>query len=155
MPLVSDRRCDGHRVALGLAAAHPGPAEADNDARVRRVLLISIDGMHSVDFINCANGISGANGGKPYCPNLAGFKATSVNYLDASTSNDYYSPEINSIPVPLPGVKVSSNISCRPNLPDQTAVSSSNAWTDSFQNIQCYDTLKGQRDPQSDQRQDA
>jgi hypothetical protein len=30
---------------------------------------------------------------------------------------------------------------CNP-LPDQTAVSSSNAWTDSFQNIQCYDTLK-------------
>ena len=56
--------------------------------------------------------------------------------------DDYYSPEINSIPVPLPGVKVSSNISCSPNLPDQTAVSSSNAWTDSFQNIQCYDTLK-------------
>ena len=52
-------------LALGLAAAHPAPAEADNDARVRRVLLISIDGMHSVDFINCANGISGANGGKP------------------------------------------------------------------------------------------
>ena len=55
--------------------------------------------------------------------------------------DDYYSPEINSIPVPLPGVKVSSTISCSP-LPDQTAVSSSNAWTDSFQNIQCYDTLK-------------
>ena len=30
---------------------------------------------------------------------------------------------------------------CNP-LPDQTAVASSNAWTDSFQNIQCYDTLK-------------
>ena len=42
--------------------------------------------MHSVDFINCANGISGANGGKPYCPNLAGLKATGVSYLDASTS---------------------------------------------------------------------
>jgi hypothetical protein len=270
-------------LALGLAAAHPAPAEADNDARVRRVLLISIDGMHSVDFINCANGISGANGGKPYCPNLAGLKATSVNYLDASTSkpsdsfpglmaivsggsprsvgafydvaydrsldppatttgngvaggacqpgtaatgtttefdegididktqlnggapsggdggiasidpkklerdpakgcapvypwnfvrtntifgvihkaggytawsdkhpsyssvsgpgnggnlDDYYSPEINSIPVGLPGVT-----GCNP-LPDQTAVLSSNAWTDSFQNIQCYDTLK-------------
>lgn len=27
-------------------------------------------------------------------------------------------------------------------MPDQTAVSSSNAWTDSFLNIQCYDTLK-------------
>ena len=270
-------------LALGLAAAHPAPAEADGDGRVKHVLLISIDGMHSVDFINCANGISGANGGKPYCPNLAGLKATSVNYLDASTSkpsdsfpglmaivsggsprsvgafydvaydrsldppatttgnglaggacqpgtaatgtttefdegididktklnggapigvdggilsidpkklerdpakgcapvypwnfvrtntifgvihkaggytawsdkhpsyssvsgpgnggnlDDYYSPEINSIPVALPQVTT-----CNP-LPDQTAVSPTNAWTDSFQNIQCYDTLK-------------
>ena len=30
---------------------------------------------------------------------------------------------------------------CNP-LPDQTAVSPTNAWTDSFQNIQCYDMLK-------------
>jgi hypothetical protein len=32
---------------------------------------------------------------------------------------------------------------CNP-LPDQTAVSPSNAWTDSFQNIKCYDALKVQ-----------
>ena len=31
--------------------------------------------------------------------------------------------------------------SCNP-LPDQTAVSPTNAWTDSFANIQCYDSLK-------------
>lgn len=42
------------------------------------------------------------------------------------------------VPNPLPGV------SCYPNLPDQTAVSPSNAWTDSFANIQCYDSLKVQ-----------
>jgi hypothetical protein len=54
--------------------------------------------------------------------------------------DDYYSPEINSIPVSLPGISV-GNTSCNP-LPDQTAVSNSNSWTDSFQNIQCYDTLK-------------
>jgi len=52
--------------------------------------------------------------------------------------DDYYSPEINSVPVPLPTVP-----GCNP-LPDQTAVSSSNAWTDSFANIQCYDSLKVQ-----------
>ena len=54
--------------------------------------------------------------------------------------DDYYSPEINSIPVGLPGVKAGS-LSCDP-LPDQTAVGSSFTWTDSFRNIQCYDTLK-------------
>ncbi len=52
--------------------------------------------------------------------------------------DDYYAPEINSIPVSLPGVP-----GCHP-LPDQTQVSASNAWTDSFQNIQCYDSLKVQ-----------
>jgi Type I phosphodiesterase / nucleotide pyrophosphatase len=256
---------------------------------VSHVLLISIDGMHALDFINCANGISGANGGEPYCPNLADLKSTGVDYLYASTSrpsdsfpglmaivtggsprsvgafydvaydrsldppakttgngvagspdacvpfqvptgtttefdegidldqtklnggappgvdggiqsidskrlerdpsngcapvyswnfvrtntifgvvhaahgytawsdkhpsyssvsgpgngtnvDDYYSPEINSIPVALRGVSVGFT-SCSP-LPDQTAVAPSNAWTDSFQNIQCYDTLK-------------
>jgi hypothetical protein len=276
-------------LSLGLAAAGPAPAKADDDRAVRHVLLISIDGMHALDFINCANGIAGLNGGASYCPSLAGLKATGVDYLDASTSkpsdsfpglmaivsggsprsvgafydvaydrsldppatttgngvagspgacvpnsaptgtttefdegididqtklnggapsgdgginsidpkklerdpargcapvypwnfvrtntifgvihaaggytawadkhpsyssvsgpgdgtnvNDYYAPEINSIPVALLGVRVSNAVSCSP-LPDQTAVANSNAWTDSFQNIQCYDTLK-------------
>jgi hypothetical protein len=57
---------------------------------------------------------------------------------EGANVDDYYSPEINSIPVGLPSVP-----GCNP-LPDQTAVSSSNAWTDSFQNIQCYDRLKVQ-----------
>jgi hypothetical protein len=73
-------------VAVILTLAPAWPALAEDSASVRRVLLISIDGMHSLDFINCANGISGVNGGHPYCPNLAGLKTTSVNYLDASTS---------------------------------------------------------------------
>src|SRR5262245_21708558 len=50
------------------------------------VLLISIDGMHALDFSNCATGLSGVNGGKPFCPNLAGLAAHGVNYLDTSTS---------------------------------------------------------------------
>jgi len=278
--------------ALRLSAGPGHDQDRDGDRDVRHVLLISIDGMHALDFINCANGISGANGGAPYCPNLAALKATGVNFLDASTSktsdsfpglmalvtggsprsvgafydvaydrslappisttgngvaggtctpgvfngtttefdegidldktklnggapagvdggfqsidpnklerdpskgcapvypwnfvrtntifgvvhaaggytawsdkhpsytsvsgpgtgtniNDYYSPEINSIPVALPGVFVpalpgGSITDCSP-LPDLTAVAASNAWTDSFQNIRCYDTLK-------------
>jgi hypothetical protein len=259
----------------------------DNGGHIQHVLLISIDGMHALDFINCAQGISGVNGGAPYCPHLAELAETGVNYLDTSTSkpsdsfpglmalmtggsprtvgafydvaydrsldppaattgngvagspglcapgtpptgtttefdegidinkldlnggapagvdggiasidpnklerdpahgcapvypwnfvrtntifgvvhgaggytawsdkhpsylsisgpgngknvDDYYSPEINSIPVALPTVP-----GCNP-LPDQTAVAASNAWTDSFQNIQCYDSLKVQ-----------
>jgi hypothetical protein len=278
-------------LGAGLLAASAGlPDRADATGAlgsngINQVLLISIDGMHALDFINCAQGVDGVNGGIPYCPNLAALARTGVNYLDTSTSkpsdsfpglmalvtggsprtvgafydvaydrsldppatttgngvagspelctpgtrpkgtttefdegididqtllnggapngkdggiasidpnklerdparrcaavfpwnfvrtntifgvvhaaggytawsdkhpsyssvsgpgngtnvNDYYSPEINSIPVALPTVT-----GCNP-LPDQTAVSSSNAWTDSFQNIQCYDSLK-------------
>src|SRR5262249_15845039 len=47
--------------------------------------------------------------------------------------NDYYSPEINSIPVPLPLVKL---IKCSP-LPDPTAATPSDTWTSSFANIKC------------------
>lgn len=282
---------EGAAVGGGLLAAMAGSqVQADsqedhNRGSVQHVLLISIDGMHALDFINCAQGISGVNGGKPYCPNLAELAETGVNYLEASASkpsdsfpglmalvsggsprtvgafydvaydrsldppatttgngvagapglctsgappmgtttefdegidinklllnggapagvdggiasidpnklerdpahncapvypwnfvrtntifgvvhkaggytawsdkhpsylsvsgpgdgtsvDDYYSPEINSIPVALPTVP-----GCNP-LPDQTAVAASNAWTDSFQNIQCYDSLK-------------
>ena len=263
-----------------------GDWENGGHSRIRHVLLISIDGMHAVDFLNCSKGIAGVNGGEPYCPNLAELAETGVNYRDTSTSkpsdsfpglmalmtggsprtvgafydvaydrvlapptittgdgvaggtctvgvpngtttefdegidfdqtklnggaptgdggiasidparlirdpynncapvypwdfvrtntifgvihaaggytawsdkhpsyssvsghgsggkavNDYYSPDINSIPVPLPGV-TAQGVSCDP-LPDQTAVTSSNAWTDSFQNMMCYDQVK-------------
>jgi hypothetical protein len=50
---------------------------------IRHVLLVSVDGMHVVDYLNCSKGI---NGGEPYCPNLAALGATAVNYLDTSTS---------------------------------------------------------------------
>jgi hypothetical protein len=54
--------------------------------QIKHVLLISIDGMHAVDFKNCMEGIAGVNGGKPYCPNLSEFGSTGVNYVAASTS---------------------------------------------------------------------
>ena len=251
----------------GDASAAGFTGGAINGKPVERVLLISIDGMHALDFANCAKGVAG---GAPYCPNLAALARTGVNYTQAMTPkpsdsfpglvalisgaspftsgtfydvsydralsgpkkttpygipagncpsvvgtqvgfdeevdfdltkldggggidadylprdpkngcapvyphtyikvntvfevvkqaggrtawsdkhpsydftngvsgtgvDDLYSPEINSIPVGLPTVP-----GCNP-LPDQTAVSNSNAWTDSFQNIQCYDSLK-------------
>src|SRR6202167_6024012 len=53
---------------------------------VKHVLLLSIDGMHAVDFYNCAHGIAGANGGDPYCPNLAALGQTGINYVATSSS---------------------------------------------------------------------
>jgi hypothetical protein len=266
----------------GLALAAPA-LHADTTAlghvavgRIRHVLLISVDGMHALDFANCAKGLSTVNGGAPYCPNLAALATTGVDYVQASTPrpsdsfpgltalvtggsprttgafydvsydralsppakttpygipggadlcpsvkgtqvgfdeqidvnyqlldagggidpdylprdpanncapvyphdflrvntmfevvknaggytawsdkhqsyelvkgpsgngvDDYYAPEINSIPVPLPQVSL---VKCDP-LPDQTQVSSDSSWTDSFANIQCYDALKAQ-----------
>jgi hypothetical protein len=61
-------------------AAWPNPPHIDH------VLLLSVDGMHAVDLINCAHGISGANQGQPYCSNLADLMKNGVNYVDTSTS---------------------------------------------------------------------
>src|SRR5437660_8491928 len=82
------------RVAMGAgllmasagAQVHADSQEDHNRGGVQHVLLISIDGMHALDFINCAQGVSGVSGGKPYCPNLAELAETGVNYLEASAS---------------------------------------------------------------------
>ncbi len=264
---------------MGLAAGAQSQAAqftggTVDGANIQRVLMISIDGMHAVDFYNCVHGIAGANGGAPYCPTLAALEKHSFTFSEALTPRpsdsfpglvalitggspkttgafydvsydralsppaqttpygipgghnlcpkvigtqvgfdeeiDYnytmlyaggginpnylprdpnancepvwphnfikvntifevvkqaggytawsdkhpayelvngrsgrgvdelFTPEINSIPVALPTVK---RLACSP-LPDQTAVSSSNAWTDSFANVRCYDELK-------------
>jgi len=265
--------------ALSLAALSSLPAQAQTASNgltgnISHVLLISVDGMHALDFSNCSAGLSAINGGQSYCPHLAQLAQTGVTYVQAFTSrpsdsypgmaalatggtarshglfydvnydralsppalttpygivggaklcpgnigtqvgfdeeidvdytkldgagginpnylprdpnnncapvyphnyirvntifevvkasggytawsdkhpayewlngpsgtglNEFYSPEINSVPVPLANVP-----NCSP-LPDPGAATSSNAWTDSFQNIQCYDTLKVQ-----------
>ena len=66
--------------------AHAGQSNGKGGSQYQHVLLVSIDGMHTVDFLNCARGISGVNNGKPYCPQLARLGQTAVNYLDTSTS---------------------------------------------------------------------
>ena len=76
---------------LSLAVAcSMGTAIAQNngflEGRIKRVLLISVDGMHAVDFLNCANGISTVNNGAPFCPALAALGKNGVNYVAASTS---------------------------------------------------------------------
>jgi hypothetical protein len=53
---------------------------------IKRVLLISVDGMHAVDLKNCTSGISTVNNGAPFCPALAALGKTGVNYVAASTS---------------------------------------------------------------------
>src|SRR5579859_7646349 len=64
-------------------SAHPGPGQDDDSKRgfdrdIRHVLLISIDGMHAVDFENCV--ASGT------CPHLAALGRTGVTYTRTTTS---------------------------------------------------------------------
>jgi type I phosphodiesterase/nucleotide pyrophosphatase len=52
-----------------------------------------------------------------------------------SNVDDYYSPEVNSNVIGLPGVTAANGHSC-------ATPTGNGAWTDDFQDIQCYDTLK-------------
>jgi hypothetical protein len=74
--------------SLGTAFAQDDDYQQGNhqQGHIKRVLLISVDGMHAVDFENCAKGISIVNNGEPYCPALAALGKTGVNYVAASTS---------------------------------------------------------------------
>jgi Type I phosphodiesterase / nucleotide pyrophosphatase len=79
----------GAAAALTLTSWMNGRA-ADNGAvgtrQIRHVLLLSIDGMHAVDYYNCTHGIAGVNGGDPYCPNMADLGHTAINYVATSSS---------------------------------------------------------------------
>jgi hypothetical protein len=55
-----------------------GDGGDENGGAIRHVLLISIDGMHALDYTNCVSAGT--------CPNLASLGSTGVNYLDTSTS---------------------------------------------------------------------
>ncbi len=58
----------------------------DHHPNIDHVLLISVDGLHALDYLNCSKGIPGVNGGAAYCPNLAALGTSGVNFLNAQTS---------------------------------------------------------------------
>jgi hypothetical protein len=59
-------------------ARSKGPAHLNSRNGIRHVLLISIDGMHALDYLNCVKAGT--------CPNLAALGQDGVDYVDASTS---------------------------------------------------------------------
>jgi hypothetical protein len=76
-------------ISLAVACSVGTAIAQDNNlhqGHIKRVLLISVDGMHAVDFENCAKGINTVHDGEPYCPALAALGKTGVNYVAASTS---------------------------------------------------------------------
>jgi len=67
---------------LGIAGGTP----TVGSGKIKHVVLLSIDGMHAVDFYNCSHGIAGVNGGDPYCPNMAALSQTGINYVNTESS---------------------------------------------------------------------
>jgi hypothetical protein len=79
----------GAALAIALASSTYVTAaekQTPGSGPIKHVLLLSIDGMHAVDFYNCANGIAGVNSGFPYCPNMATLSQTGINYVNAESS---------------------------------------------------------------------
>ena|SRR5208282_3782034 len=82
-----------HRLSVGLlaviltltASLAVAQDRTPTSSPIKHVLLISIDGMHSVDFANCVNGVP-AFGNENYCPHLTALASTGVHYLQALTS---------------------------------------------------------------------
>jgi Type I phosphodiesterase / nucleotide pyrophosphatase len=73
--------------ALGsLICATTSVAAGVGTGNIRHVLLLSIDGMHAVDFYNCSHGISGVDDGRPYCPNMSALSHSAINYVAAVSS---------------------------------------------------------------------
>ncbi|MGA8528189.1 MAG: alkaline phosphatase family protein [Acidobacteriaceae bacterium] len=73
-------------VCVALTAAHAQDNDDWSRTPIHHVLLISIDGMHAVDYLNCSRGIATVDNGSPYCPNLASLGKTGINFVNASTS---------------------------------------------------------------------
>jgi hypothetical protein len=73
-------------MVLGAVSVGSMRAFAAKHPTIKHVLLISIDGMHAIDYLNCSTGVAGVNGGNPYCKNLAALGTSGVNFLNAQTS---------------------------------------------------------------------
>ena len=61
-----------------LADGHGHGGDGGDENQIQHVLLLSIDGFHAVDYLNCVKAGT--------CPNLAALGKTGVNYLATSTS---------------------------------------------------------------------
>ena len=72
----------GASAACGEALARPLDPAVETSGQIRHVLLISIDGMHALDFRHC----SGEAGEPVTCPTLNALATTGFVYTQASTS---------------------------------------------------------------------
>jgi hypothetical protein len=84
--------------------------------------------------IHAAGGYTAWSDKHPVYAMVSGPTGTST----PSNVDDYYSPDVNSNIINLPGVTLPNGTTCNP-LPDPAA---GGDWTGSFENIKCYDSLK-------------
>lgn len=71
---MSDRRfLPLGQLTLVLASLFSVTGAAQGNSKIQHVLLISIDGMHSLDFANSAKGVP-LYGNQTYCPHLAALR---------------------------------------------------------------------------------
>ena len=73
-------------LAVGLSAPGRAANASVGSGKIKHVLLLSIDGMHAVDFYNCVHGMAGLNNGNTYCPNMAALSQTGINYVATASS---------------------------------------------------------------------
>ena len=96
----------------GTAFAQGDDDDFGHQGEIKRVLLVSIDGMHAVDFANCANGIATANNGEPYCPVLASLGKTGIERtLDITLPGGFnVSPRLAQAVKLVPGVELVEDV---------------------------------------------
>ena len=81
--------------------------------------------------------IHAAGGYTAWSDKHAAYGMVSGPSVNAANVDDYYAPDVNSNIINLPGVTTADGLTCSV-IPDPNG----GAWTDSFQNIKCYDQLK-------------
>jgi hypothetical protein len=127
--------------ALGAALSDGGVASIDA-ARLIRDPMNGCQPVYPWNFVrtNTIFGVIHAAGGyTAWSDKHPAYSAVSGPGPSAGNLDDYYSPEINSTVIALPGVATATGVDCS-TIQDPT--SDLTAWTNSFANIQCYDALK-------------
>src|SRR5271170_4701024 len=84
MKIQSGARVFAAVVCLAASTAAVRAQSSDTSRQIQHVLLISIDGMHALDYANCVQGVGGT-GSASTCPTLAQLGKTGVTYLQAFT----------------------------------------------------------------------
>jgi len=116
-----------------------GGIKSINPDRLPRDPFDNCEPVYPWQFIrtNSIYGVIHAAGGyTAWSDKHAVYAAVSGHGDNANNVDDYYSPEVNSNVIALPGVSTATGHACSP------IRDGNGAWTDSFLDIQCYDQLK-------------